>query len=64
MIKIGNEKLFTMTELLENLAAYLDLEYVEEFNKTRTDIDIATIAATIGESADFVRGFVTSRREE
>jgi hypothetical protein len=60
MIKIGNEKLFTMTELLENLVediktSELDAEVVE--------IAFITVGNIIGESADFVRGFVTSRRE-
>ena len=60
MIKIGNEKLFTMTELLENLAAYLLLEGTESLIKNGAyDFEISAIAATIGESADFVRGFVT-----
>jgi hypothetical protein len=60
MIKIGNEKLFSQTELLENLAAYLEGYTPED---PRIDQGIFIIAAIIGESADFVRGFVTSRRE-
>ena len=64
MIKIGNEKLFTMTELLENLVAYLkDVPTNEIKIGGMSDFDIYTVAATIGESADFVRGFITSRRE-
>ena len=62
MIKIGNEKLFTMTELLENLAAYLDSPENEDGPGSYRK-EIAAMAAVIGESADFVRGFVTSRRE-
>ncbi len=65
MIKIGNEKLFTMTELLENLTAYLRLTTmtVEDIKTGACDFEISAVAAIIGESADFVRGFVTSRRE-
>ena len=65
MIKIGNEKLFTMTELLENLAAYLaSAGYTDfEIRNNRCNFEISAVAAIIGESADFVRGFVTSRRE-
>jgi hypothetical protein len=63
MIKIGNEKLFTMTEILENLRAYLKTETVDDLKDGKADFEISAVAATIGESADFVRGFVTSRRE-
>lgn len=64
MIKIGNEKLFTMTELLENLRTYLLLEGTEFSMKNGVyDFEISTVAAIIGESADFVWGFVTSRKE-
>ena len=62
MIKIGSEKLFTMTELLENLAAYLDYPLSEDELEC-CKREISAVAAIIGESADFVRGFVTSRRE-
>jgi hypothetical protein len=65
MIKIGNEKLFSMTELLENFNIHLRCR-----GKTNWSIDnnecfheINSMADIIGESADFVRGFVTSRRE-
>ena len=63
MIKIGNEKLFTMTELLENLAAYLNPSPVLDVKNGYGDFEISAVAAIIEESADFVRGFVTSRRE-
>jgi len=63
MIKIGNEKLFSMTELLENLAAYLWDLSVDDPKHGSSDVEISAVAATIGESAGFVRGFVTSRRE-
>ena len=63
MIKIGNEKLFTMTELLENLAAYLQVVPIEDLKRGRSDFEISAVATIIGESADFVRGFVTSRRD-
>jgi hypothetical protein len=33
MIKIGNEKLFTMTELLENLAAYLKATPIDDIKQ-------------------------------
>jgi hypothetical protein len=64
MIKIGNEKLFTMTELLENLAAYLYFETTADLKNGKADFEISAVAHIIGESANFVRGFVTSRREE
>ena len=63
MIKIGNEKLFTMTELLENLAAYLNQYTKVDIQNGLGEFEIMAIAAAIGESADFVRGFVTSRRD-
>ena len=65
MIKIGNEKLFTSTELLESLATYLRISnYPQQDIKNGSfDFEILAVAAVIGESADFVRGFVTSRRE-
>jgi len=63
MIKIGNEKLFTMTELLENLVAYLKHYTREDLKNGNGDFEILAVAAIIGESADFVRGFVTSRME-
>ena len=64
MIKIGNEKLFTMAELLENLAAYLRTSKIEDIKKGACDWEISAVAGVIGESADFVQGFVTSRREK
>ena len=65
MIKIGDEKLFTMTELLENFQKYLDKELFSKFDIQNecAELEIRPIAAIIEESADFVRGFVTSRRE-
>jgi hypothetical protein len=64
MIKIGNEKLFTMTELMENLRTYLLLEGTEFSMKNGAyDFEISAVAAIIGESVDFVRGFVTSRKD-
>ena len=63
MIKIGNEKLFSQTELLENLAAYLKNETGFDLRNGACDFEISAVAAIIGESAEFVRGFVTSRRE-
>ena len=63
MIKIGNEKLFSQTELLENLAAYLKQYTKVDMQNGLGDFEIMAVAAVIGESADFVRGFVTSRRE-
>ena len=63
MIKIGNEKLFSQTELLENLSAYLKNETGFALRNGACDFEISAIAAVIGESADFVRGFVTSRME-
>lgn len=64
MIKIGNEKLFTMTELLENLAAYLKATPIDDIKRGANNFEISAVAAIIGESADFVRGFVTSRKGE
>jgi hypothetical protein len=61
MIKIGNEKLFSMMELLENLAAYLQATPIDDIKQGACDFEISAIAATIGESADFVRGFVARR---
>jgi hypothetical protein len=58
MIKIGNEKLFTMTELLENLREYLKTETKDDLRAGKCDFEISAVAAVIGESADFVRGFV------
>jgi len=67
MIKIGTEKLFTQTELLENLAAYLGSGYchynTDDIENGAGNFEISAVAATIGESTNFVRGFVTSRRE-
>ena len=64
MIKISNEKLFTMTEVLENLRAYLLLEGTEFSMKNGAyDFEISAVAAIIGESADFIRGFITSKTE-
>ena len=62
MIKIGNEKLFSQTELLENLAAYLYYVSPDDLKHGANDFELSAIAAVIGESADFVRGFVTSRK--
>jgi len=62
MIKIGDEKLFTMTELLENLTAYLQ-ETPANLASGNCDFEISAVAVIIGESADVVRGFVTSKRE-
>lgn len=59
MIKIGTEKLFSMTELLENLRAYLKDYTPEDMKNGAADFEINAVAAIIGESADFVRGFVT-----
>ena len=67
MIKIGSEKLFTMTELLENLAEHLRStkieDIIEDIKNGACDFEISVIAGAIGESVGFVRGFVTSRRE-
>jgi len=65
MIKIGNEKLFSQTEILENLRAYLKADGITIYDLERggSVFEILAVAATIGESADFVRGFVTSRKE-
>ncbi len=63
MIKIGNEKLFTMTELLENLRIYLGYASMNDLKRGASDFEISAIAAVIGESMGFVRGFVTSRKE-
>jgi hypothetical protein len=62
MIKIGTEKLFSQTEILENLAAYLKATPIDDIKQGASDFEISAIAATIGESAEFVRGFVTSRK--
>ena len=59
MIKIGSEKLFSMTEILENLRAYLKDVPLNDLKNGRSDFEISAVAAVIGESADFVRGFVT-----
>lgn len=63
MIRIGTDKLFSQTELLENLAAYLSQFSNGDIKNGEFDFEISAVAAIIGESADFVRGFVTSRRE-
>jgi hypothetical protein len=60
MIKIGNEKLFTMTEILEAAKEYLKGESIEDIRDGKCDFEISAVAATIGESPEFVRGFVTS----
>jgi hypothetical protein len=59
MIKIGYEKLFSQTELLENLAAYLSQFHNGDIKNGEYDFEISAVAVVIGESADFVRGFVT-----
>lgn len=65
MIKIGNEKLFTMTELLENFHKHLFYKGETDWSINNNECyhEINAIAAIIGESADFVRGFVTSKRD-
>ena len=63
MIKIGTEKLFSMTEVLEGLRAYLKSETDFDILNGEYDFEISAVAATIGESADFVRGFVTAKRD-
>jgi len=63
MIKIGDEKLFSQTELLENFLAYLKPTPILDIKNGYGEFEISAIAAAIGEPAEFVRGFVTSRRE-
>lgn len=65
MIKIGTEKLFSQTEILENLKAYLKMisPTTENIKKDECVFEILAVAAVIEESVDFVRGFVTSRRD-
>ena len=59
MIKIGSDKLFSMTELLENLRAYLaKTETSDDIRAGKCDFEISAVAEVIGESAAFVRGFV------
>jgi hypothetical protein len=59
MIKIGYEKLFSQTELLENLKEYLKVEAVADLKAGKCDFEICAVAVVIGESADFVRGYLT-----
>lgn len=59
MIKIGTDKLFSQTEILENLKKYLRTETVADLKDGRADFEISAVAAVIGESADFVRGYLT-----
>lgn len=61
MIKIGTEKIYTMTEILENLRNYLMVIPLDDLKNGRSDFEISAVAAAIGETADFVRGFVTNR---
>ena len=61
MIKIGNDKLFSMTEILENLRTYLKDVPLRDLKAGRSDFEISAVAATIGETADFVRGFVANK---
>lgn len=63
MIKIGYEKLFSQTEILENLKKYLRTETVADLKAGKCDFEISVVAAVIGESADFVRGFVMANRD-
>ena len=60
MIKIGMDKLFSQTELLQNLREYLAKGSTsDDIRAGQCDFEISAVAAVIGESADFVRGFVT-----
>ena len=61
MIKIGNDKLFSMMEILENLREYLQYETKEDIRGGACDFQISAVAVVIGESADFVRGFVANK---
>ena len=63
MIKIGAEKLFSMTEILENLREYMKNESVFDIQNSCYNFEIAAVAALIGEHPDFVRGFVCAGRE-
>lgn len=59
MIKIGTDKLFSQTEILETLRDYLKVETVADLKAGKCDFEISAVAAVIGESADFVRGYLT-----
>ena len=63
MIKIGNEKLFSQTELLENFVAFVAYSSIEDVKGSYWDYEIQAVAAIIGESADYVRRFLLSRKE-
>jgi len=63
MIKIGNEKIYSMTEILDNMKQYLSAVPLSDLKNGRSDFEISAVAATINESADFVRGYVTAGRE-
>ena len=54
MIKIGNDKLFSESEILKNVR-----DYVISHNKgsiEKLDLGINLLAAALGEDADFIRG--------
>ena len=63
MIKIGNEKLFTMTETLESLKEYCKNESLADLLNGSCNVEIDIIAEIIQESPDFVYGFVIANRK-
>jgi len=58
MIKIGYEKLFTQTELLESLKKYLSRELVEDIDNGKCDFEIEVVAVMLDEKIEFIRGFI------
>jgi len=58
MIQIMNEKLFTMTEILESARLHFRETYHGDIRNGCIDFELNVIATIIGESLDFVRGYV------
>lgn len=62
MIKIGNDKLFSQSELLEAAREYFKNETIPDLRNGKCGFEIKAIAAIIGESPEYVIGAITAGR--
>jgi len=58
MIRIANDKLFSLAEVLERVRDYTQQQHVTDVGSAWFDVAIKVLAIALDESEDFIRGAI------
>jgi hypothetical protein len=63
MIKIANDKLFSLTEVLSNVRTYVEQEKITDVETGAFNFEIKILSIALDEPEDFIRGALRPDRK-